>query len=306
MRKGLAISLAFHAAILFWAVAAFPSARDLDSLDKQPVPVEVVTPSEISQVKAGKKDAKKEKPAAKKPDKPAETPKMAKNETKRPKRLSPPAPKPAAVKAPAEPAPKPLAKKAQPKPEKKPEKVARKAPPPMPSRRPAKAPKNSRPLKPERKVAARAAKAKKSFDPDRISALLNKQPDAAAAPSRAPAPDRKPTRVAKGTARGHDAQMTLSEIDALRQRISQCWNPPVGGLGADSIRVKLRLQLSPDGMLSERPQVVNREGSPFFQAAADSAVRAVMLCQPYALPGAKYALWRDMILNFDPREMYGG
>jgi hypothetical protein len=100
--------------------------------------------------------------------------------------------------------------------------------------------------------------------------------------------------------------MTLSEIDALRARISQCWSPPVGGLGADAIRVKLRLQLGSDGMLANRPQVVNRDGSPFFQAAADSAVRAVMLCQPYQLPATKYALWKDMILNFDPREMFGG
>ena len=59
-------------------------------------------------------------------------------------------------------------------------------------------------------------------------------------------------------------------------------------------------------MLSGRPEVVNREASQFFTAAADSAVRAVMLCQPYQLPPAKYALWRDMILNFDPREMFGG
>ena len=44
--------------------------------------------------------------------------------------------------------------------------------------------------------------------------------------------------------------------------------------------------------------------SPFFQAAADSAVRAVFQCQPYELPSEKYALWRDMILNFDPSDMY--
>ena len=39
--------------------------------------------------------------------------------------------------------------------------------------------------------------------------------------------------------------------------------------------------------------------------AADSAVRAVYQCQPYELPSEKYAVWRDMILNFDPRQMYG-
>jgi hypothetical protein len=52
------------------------------------------------------------------------------------------------------------------------------------------------------------------------------------------------------------------------------------------------------------PTVANSGSSPFFQAAADSAVRAVYQCQPYELPKAKYALWRDMILNFDPSDMY--
>ena len=51
---------------------------------------------------------------------------------------------------------------------------------------------------------------------------------------------------------------------------------------------------------------MNAGGSPFFQAAAESAVRAVFECQPYAMPPQKYDQWRDMVLNFDPRQMYGG
>src|SRR5262249_47189421 len=83
-----------------------------------------------------------------------------------------------------------------------------------------------------------------------------------------------------------------------------CWTPPPGGLGADQIAVKLRLKLNEDGTLVGYPTVANSGSSPFFQAAADRAVRAVFQCQPYELPQAKYALWRDMILNFDPSEMY--
>ena len=73
----------------------------------------------------------------------------------------------------------------------------------------------------------------------------------------------------------------------------------------DQIVVKLRLKLNEDGTLVGYPIVANSGSSPFFQAAADSAVRAVYQCQPYELPKAKYALWRDMILNFDPSDMYG-
>lgn len=308
MRRGLTISLAAHTGILVWAVAVFPDAHDPSMNAPQPIPVDVVTPSEVSKVKAGKREAKQDKPKAKQPDKPVKKAAKAKKAPPKPKRVAAPAPKPPAVSPErAEPAPKAKAKKVQPVPEKKPTKKAKAAPPPMPLRRPAKPTTASKPLKPKPapKVAASkpAKKAEKAFDPDRIAALLDKSPDAA---RQAPAPQRKPDAPARGTPSGQDLKMTLSEIDALRARISQCWNPPVGGLGADAIRVKLRLQLTREGTLSERPQIMNQQGSTFFQAAADSAVRAVMLCQPYALPGTKYALWRDMILNFDPREMFGG
>lgn len=317
MRTGLVISLAMHGAILFWAIGAFPDARDLDAPDTQPIPVDVVSASEMTRIKAGAPDADKKEPAA--ADEPQEA-KQAEEETEterpEPKRKSEPAPDT------AEPVPKPRKKKPETAPEPKPEKTAEKAPPPpMPSRRPAQAPRETEPLKREKEVAEKPEpaeekqrsqpepeKKKHEFDSDRIAALLNKQPDAgqqqAAASTQEPATE--PEQPARGSDEGRDMQMSLSEIDALRQRISQCWNPPVGGLGAESIRVKLRLQLDRDGMLNGRPQVMNSGESSFFQAAADSAVRAVMLCQPYDLPAEKYALWQDMILNFDPREMYGG
>lgn len=310
MRKGVAISLLLHAGILFWAVAVFPDARKRDESTVQPIPVDVVTPAEHSRVKAGRKDAEK-KEAAAQPQAEKQKPKTgtvaAKRPPSQPKIVKAPAPKPPA--ADAEPAPTSVARKKDPVPERKPVKTAQKSPaPPMPSRRPARAPKSSKPLRTEQKVA-RAEPKKKPFNPDDIAALLDKRPDAAPAPQPARKPAAAPAapqQPARGVTRGQDERMTLSEIDALRARISQCWNPPVGGLGADAIRVKLRLQLNRDGMLAGRPQVVNRESSPFFQAAADSAVRAVMLCQPYQLPDTKFALWRDMILNFDPREMFGG
>ena len=108
----------------------------------------------------------------------------------------------------------------------------------------------------------------------------------------------------RGQTSGRELSMSVNEIDALRARIAQCWSPPPGGLGAGEIVVKLRLKLNEDGTLVGYPTVANSGSSPFFQAAADSAVRAVYQCQPYALPAEKYALWRDMILNFDPSDMY--
>ena len=138
-----------------------------------------------------------------------------------------------------------------------------------------------------------------------MAALLNKLPDAASEARTEDAPPDTPRKKVKGQSSGTQMTMAVNEIDALRAKIAQCWNPPPGGLGADAIIVKLRLQLNEDGSLIGYPTVANSGGSQFFQAAADSAVRAVYQCQPYELPAEKYAVWRDMILNFDPRQMYG-
>jgi len=293
---------------LFWAIAVFPDAADLNGSQPVPVPVELVTSAEFTKIRAGEKKTDKKPPqSVKKPDEARQAKKES--EKKTPRRKVARAPKP--VTEPAEPAPKARSEKSTPKPEPKPAKKASGAiSPPMPGRKPRKVAKFTEPLKPPRrpkkKVVARAKPRKKAFDPDNIAALLNKAPDAG---RRSPVVaqdkpiEKKPVQ---GLTRGRDQKMTFSEIDALRARISECWNPPVGGLGAGALKVKLRLRLSRNGTLASRPEVVNRGSSPFFEAAADSAVRAVMLCQPYTLPQPKFALWRDMILNFDPKEMFDG
>ena len=45
-------------------------------------------------------------------------------------------------------------------------------------------------------------------------------------------------------------------------------------------------------------------GDTFYVAAADSAVRAVKACSPLkGLPKDKYSTWKEIELNFDPKEM---
>ena len=41
--------------------------------------------------------------------------------------------------------------------------------------------------------------------------------------------------------------------------------------------------------------------------AAESALRAIRSCAPYNfMPAAKYEAWKEVEVNFDPREMFGG
>ncbi len=278
MSRSTVISAALHAAILFFALVAFPPAK-MEHAPLIAIPVDLATPSEVTRIKAGSKDAKDEAPlAGKSKEKKPEAAKEVKKPSDQAAELAPA----------AEPQPKP-----EPKPKTEPPKQAAKKPDP----KPAKPKQAAAPKKP-----APAAK-KRDFDTDRIAALLNKIPDAANAPAPVVPSDETPSKV-RGQSNGTEAAMSVNEIDALRARIAQCWSVPPGGLGAEQIVVRLRLQLNEDGTLVGYPTVANSGSSPFFQAAADSAVRAVYQCQPYALPSEKYALWRDMILNFDPSEMY--
>jgi hypothetical protein len=240
-------------------------------------------------------DAKDEAPLAPKPDEPKPKAVAEKEPPKPPKAEAVPPPPPAPQeKAVEKPAPKPE------KVEKPTEEEGEKKPQP---KKKAEAKPEKPKAKPKPKPAPQAEK-KRDVNVDRMAALLNKLPDAAREARTEDAPPDMPRKNVKGQSSGTQMTMAVNEIDALRAKIAQCWNPPPGGLGADAIIVKLRLQLNEDGSLIGYPTVANSGFSPFFQAAADSAVRAVYQCQPYELPSEKYAVWRDMILNFDPRQMY--
>jgi hypothetical protein len=277
-----------HVAVLLCMLIAFPSAS-MDSSPLVAIPIDLATPGEITQIKAGMKDAKDAAPLAAPPKE--EKPEVVKEKAEA-------EPEPETTPAPPEKAKEP------PKPQQKAEKPKEKAPPePAKEKKAAeKKPAADAKPKPAPKPKPASKPKKQESNTDRIAALLNKIPDAV--DEAEPQELAEETRPVRGQSDGMQSSMSVNEIDALRARIAQCWSPPPGGLGADKIVVRIRLQLNEDGTLVGYPTVANRGTSPFFQAAADSAVRAVFQCQPYSLPSDKYALWRDMILNFDPSDMY--
>ncbi len=291
MRIGLILSLLFHGALLAFALISLQNAKAFKPTEVKSIPLDIVDIAELTKLKAGTKKAPEKKDQKKDQKKP-----VAKAEEPKPKKKKP-APKRKVEVAAKPPEAKPE-KKPDVKPVKKvPEKVAKKEVP---------KPKPKPKAKPKPKVVKKKVlkKKKKKFDEDKIAALLNKVPDAGREASKLP--DLPGAKKVKGNPEGRALTMSINEIDAFRRQVSQCWNPPVGGLGAEDLLVKVRLQLRKDGSLKDQPKVINRGSSPFFRAAADSATRAIWQCQPYNLPSVKYKLWRDMIINFDPRHMLQG
>jgi len=155
------------------------------------------------------------------------------------------------------------------------------------------------------------AEAKKKFDAEKISALLNKMPDKGAPRPSVPLDEQAKTLnkgPVLGAPEGRDQQLSASELAILAQIIKSCvqskWNVLGGGETAQNTQVKLRLRFNPDGRLASEPQIMNPQNTPYFLAVRDSAVRAVQACEPYSLPPAKYDFWKDIVLNFDPRDMF--
>jgi len=98
------------------------------------------------------------------------------------------------------------------------------------------------------------------------------------------------------------SELTQSEMDALRNQIQACWNPPAA-VDAGNLRVSIRFKLDPSGMVEGAPSVTESSGN---RAADESARRAILICgqRGYNLPAEKYDAWRDVVVNFDPSEMF--
>ena len=104
--------------------------------------------------------------------------------------------------------------------------------------------------------------------------------------------------------------LTLSQEDALRAQIFGCWSVPLGLPYDEDLLVRIKLQLKKDGTIMKSEildhQRMNRPGQKFYKVLAESALRAVRLCQPLKVPPTGYDKWKDLQLNFNPTEMLKG
>ena len=104
--------------------------------------------------------------------------------------------------------------------------------------------------------------------------------------------------------------LSLNEEDALKAQIFGCWSIPLGLPYNEDLLVRIKLQLKPDGSIV-RTEILdharmNSPGQAFYKVLAESAYRAITLCQPLRLPNSGYERWKELQLNFDAREMLEG
>ena len=310
MRASLTISTVGHLALLVWGLVTFASKPFAAA---ESVAVDVISDAEFSQIMAGSKTAPRADAPKPIVDKVAE-------ETKPVKDPAPKVSEKPEILATAETAPPPKppeAKPPEPKPaqaEVKPDKAEPIVDPIAEAlkREEAKKKQEAKKLEEAKKKeeARKREEAKKreqeKYDPAKIEsrlALLDKR-----APQRQAALGATLNDAPSLGAPGATAMtLSMNELDALRARLRDCWDVPVGVRDARDLVVTVRIQFKKDGSLTTDPTVVNRSPQPVFQVASESAVRAIRKCAPFSfLPPAKYEAWRDVEVNFDPREMFGG
>lgn len=161
-------------------------------------------------------------------------------------------------------------------------------------------PERREPERPATRQAQRPAEQNKENVLDDVAALLNKEKASGGGA-------RRSTEQAAlgGERRTTGERLSQSEMDALRQRLGSCWSIPAGAEGGDALRVSVRFRLDRSGNLEGRPEVVKGGASSGAgRIAAESAVRAVQKCEPFNLPADKYETWAEVIVNFDPSDMF--
>ena len=159
-------------------------------------------------------------------------------------------------------------------------------------------------IKPEIRQSSQFEK-KEIVDTNQIAALIDKAKEIEAVKQK------KIEKVTQSSKKNSFASgLTLSQEDALRAQIFGCWSVPLGLPYDEDLLVRIKLKLKKDGTIMKSEildhQRMNKPGQKFYKVLAESALRAVRLCQPLKVPPTGYDKWKELQLNFNPTEMLKG
>ena len=146
---------------------------------------------------------------------------------------------------------------------------------------------------------------KEIIDTNQIAALIDKAKEVEASKQK------ESNKITQSSQKNSFASgLTLSEEDALRAQIFGCWSVPLGLPYDQDLLVRIKLNLKKDGTIMKSEildhERMNKPGQKFYKVLAESALRAVRLCQPLKVPPTGYEKWKDLQLNFNPTEMLKG
>jgi outer membrane biosynthesis protein TonB len=293
--KTVLASVALHVVVLGWVMVSF-STKALEMTPEDSVSVDVISPDQLAKVMAGMKTGKKENPkplvdkiAEAKPvddavGKIAEKAPPVVNETA-------PPPQPKVEEKPVEKKPDPP--KVVEKPKEEPKPVEKKPDPPKvdPIAEAIKKEEKKPPPKPVAVKPPEPAKPKiveRHYDQTQIAALLDKRD-----PTRQAATgDTLNSNAALGTSKGAAADNSATWGAMFKQQVERCWKKPYGGIEAQRSEAVFNIRLKRDGSLEGMPVPEGTPSTPYLRVYQESALRAIIECQPYKLPAAFFEEWK--------------
>ena len=303
--KTIIASILLHVLVFGWGLMSF-STKAYVMPEEDVVAVDVISADQLSHavqgIKTGKKEEKKplvEKVAEAKPPvddavgKITEKPPVVTDTT------PPPQPKP--VEKPVEKKPDPPKPVAEAKPKEEPKPVEKKPETPDPIAEAIKK-EEKKPPKPQVEAAKPPPQPPKpkerTFDQTKIAALLDKRE-----PTRqAVAGDTINSNAALGTAKGSAADNSATWGAMFRSQVERCWKKPYGGIESQNPEAAFSIRLKRDGTLESMPVPEGAPPTPYLRVYQESALRAIIECQPYNLPAAYFEEWKFFAPVFTERK----
>ena len=284
--KTLVASVALHVLVIGWGLVSF-SSKVFESIPEESLPVDIISADQLAKVTAGMKSGKKENPkplveklAEAKPVEDA----VGKISEKQPvvtDTTPPPQPKveeKPVEKKPDQPKPDPIAEAL---------KKEEKKPPPKPQTQAATPP--PQPQKPK----------ERTFDQSKIAALLDKRDPA----RQATTGDTLNSNAALGLAKGKSADNSATWGSLFQSQVERCWKKPYGGIESQNPEAAFTIRLKRDGTLEGMPVPEGTPATPYLRVYQESALRAIIECQPYNLPAAYFDEWKYFAPVFTERKI---
>ena len=87
----------------------------------------------------------------------------------------------------------------------------------------------------------------------------------------------------------------------FRRQVENCWKKPYGGIEQERPEVAFNIRLKKDGTLEAMPVPDGAPSTPYARAYSESALRAIIQCQPYNLPAQFFEEWKSFTPVFQER-----
>jgi outer membrane biosynthesis protein TonB len=305
--KTLVASVALHVLVIGWGLVSF-SSKAFESMPEESLPVDIISADQLAKVTAGMKTGKKEnpKPLVEKvaEAKPVDDSAVGKISDKPPvvTDTSPP-PTPKVEEKPIEKKPDPPKPVAEAKPKEEPKPIEKKPDPPKvdPIAEALKKEEKKPPPKPQAQAATPQPpkpKTERPFDQTKIAALLDKRDPTRAAITG----ETLNSNAALGLSKGKAADNSATWGAMFKDQVDRCWKVPYGGVESQSPEVAFDIRLKRDGTLDGPPVPEGTPATAYLRVYQESALRAIIECQPYNLPAAFYDEWKYFAPVFNNRK----